>query len=144
MSQSNLLNCVDIQVYKDPKFKSTLETAILSSPQTITLPNDEKFKNVTDDLNSLIDGNCVIVSMPGIGILYGQLIIEDSKYKIRYLNSPTDNIIADIFIFINFCTLINYIRSYISYFFHIIFAIYIIIIIFIFLFIAICIYNSYP
>jgi len=95
MSQSNLLNCVDIQVYKDPKFKSTLETAILSSPQTITLPNDEKFKNVTDDLNSLIDGNCVIVSMPGIGILYGQLIIEDSKYKIRYLDSPTDNSVSE-------------------------------------------------
>lgn len=92
---ANLLNCVDIQVYKDPNFKSNLETKILSSPETITLPNDEKFKNVTDDLTGIIDGNCVIVYIPGIGILYGQLIIEDSKYKIRYLDSPTDNSIPD-------------------------------------------------
>ena len=94
MSQANLLNCVDIQVYKDPKFKSTLEDTIFSSPESITLPDEQIFKYVTD-LTSLIDGNCVIVSIPGIGILYGQLIMEDSKYKIRYLDSPTDNSVSE-------------------------------------------------
>lgn len=95
MSQSNLVNCVDLELYnKDPKFKYKLETKILSSPESITLSEEQNFKYVTH-LTSLIDGNCVIVDIPGIGILYGQLIIEDSKYKVRYLDSPTINSVSE-------------------------------------------------
>jgi hypothetical protein len=90
MNSNNLLDCVDPEVYADPKFKTRITNSILRSPEeNITLDNNT-FTYVRD-LTSLKDGDCVIAYTAATGILYGQLIKKGSQYKIRYLDSANNN-----------------------------------------------------
>lgn len=90
MNSNNLLDCVDPEVYADPKFMTRLLNSILRSPEeNITLDNNT-FTYVRD-LTTLKDSDCVIAYTAATGILYGQLIKKGSQYKIRYLASAFNN-----------------------------------------------------
>lgn len=91
MNSNNLLDCVDPEVYANPKFMTRLINSILRSPEeNITLDNNNTFTYVRD-LTTLKDGDCVIAYTAATGILYGQLIKKGSQYKIRYLASAFNN-----------------------------------------------------
>lgn len=91
MNSNNLLDCVDPEVYANPKFMTRLLNSIFRSPEeNITLDNNNTFTYVRD-LTTLKDGDCVIAYTAATGILYGQLIKKGSQYKIRYLDSANNN-----------------------------------------------------